>query len=99
MVRSRAGFTPSVRRRFWKSEVLTVQPIIPAHDPTYGLAHHGAYLGAYARAGQVLDGVLGLLAILLAAASGATHLMVCIMTKFWSLLILCFVVLLHGFAV
>lgn len=55
------------------------------------------------RSGEVLDGLLGLLMILLVASSWATHVVVCAVEGLWSVLalgVLVFpVAVLHGVAV
>jgi hypothetical protein len=70
--------------------VLTVQPIARSR-------------ASRVRASEVLDGLMGLLAIILMAASWATHIVVCAMDGLWSLLafgVLVFpVAILHGVAV
>lgn len=51
----------------------------------------------------MLDGVLGLVAIVLVAAAWATHVVVCVMEGLWGVLVLglvvCPVAILHGVAV
>ncbi len=55
------------------------------------------------RWGEMLDGLLGLFAIVLMASSWITHVVICAMEGLWSLLILGLVVfpvaILHGIAV
>lgn len=78
--------------------MLTVQPVAQVHAPAPARA--GRWAG---QARQVLDGLLGLLVIFLAASSWLTHVVVCAGEGLWGFLIVGVVVfpvaLLHGVAV
>lgn len=75
--------------------MLTIQPVAPAGD--------GAQTPTSWRADQALDGLMGLLATLLAAGSWATHIVVCATEELWGFLALGVVVfpvaVFHGGAV
>ncbi len=78
--------------------MLTVQPGAQAHASAPARARRRP-----GRAVQLLDGLVGLLAILLIASSWLTHVVVCAAEGLWTFLILGIVVfpvaLLHGVAV
>ncbi len=78
--------------------MLTVQPVAQAHASAPARA--GRWAG---QARQVLDGLLGLLVLLLVASSWLTHVVVCAVEGLWTFLVLGLVVfpvaLLHGVAV
>ena len=96
---------PETEHEFRRSAVLTDPAVILGRDVVQSST--GAHLSASARAGrpsgEVLDGLLGLLAVLVMASSWATHVVVCAMEGLWALLVLGLVVLpiafLHGVAV
>lgn len=78
--------------------MLTVQPVAQVHASASARA--GRWAGP---ARQVLDGLLGLLAMLLVASSWVTHVVVCAVDGLWTFLAIGLVVfpvaLLHGVGV
>ncbi len=78
--------------------MLTAQPVAQAHASAPARAGRRA-----GPASQVLDGLLGLLVVLLVASSWLTHVVVCAAEGLWTFLVVGLVVfpvaILHGVAV